>query len=157
MVEFSTRRMLVNASPADCFDVVVDFEQYPQWAPDIKEARVLRRDDSGAGGLVAFRAAAMGRSVTYTLKYFYGSNPLRVAWRLAEGDQVRHLEGEYELALSADDDAKTLITYSLAAELTVAVPGFVKRRAESRIMQAALDQLRRRIESVSAARAQRRG
>lgn len=157
MVEFSTRRMLVNASPSDCFDVVVDFEQYPQWAPDIKEARVLRRDDSGAGGLVAFRAAAMGRSVTYTLKYFYGSNPLRVAWRLAEGDQVRHLEGEYELAPSADDEGKTLITYSLAAELAVAVPGFVKRRAESRIMQAALDQLRRRIESTGAERAQRRG
>lgn len=157
MVEFSTRRMLVNASPSDCFDVVADFEQYPQWAPDIKEARVLRRDDSGAGGLVAFRAAAMGRSVTYTLKYFYGSNPLRVAWRLVEGDQVRHLEGEYELAPSTDDEGKTLITYSLAAELAVAVPGFVKRRAESRIMQAALDQLRRRIESVSAERAQRRG
>ncbi len=157
MVEFSTRRMLVNASPSDCFDVVVDFEQYPQWAPDIKEARVLRRDGSGAGGLVAFRAAAMGRSVTYTLKYFYGSNPLRVAWRLVEGDQVRHLEGEYELAPSADDEAKTLITYSLAAELAVAVPGFVKRRAESRIMQAALDQLRRRIESASAERQQRRG
>ena len=157
MVEFSTRRMVVNASPSECFDVVVDFEQYPQWAPDIKEARVLRRDDSGAGGLVAFRAAAMGRSVTYTLKYFYGSNPLRVAWRLVEGDQVRHLDGEYELAPSADDDAKTLITYSLAAELAVAVPGFVKRRAESRIMQAALDQLRRRIESVSAERAQRHG
>ncbi|MCE2530934.1 MAG: SRPBCC family protein [Acidimicrobiia bacterium] len=157
MVEFSTRRMLVNASPSDCFDVVVDFEQYPQWAPDIKEARVLRRDNSGAGGLVAFRAAAMGRSVTYTLKYFYGSNPLRVAWRLVEGDQVRHLDGEYELAPSADDEGKTLITYSLAAELAVAVPGFVKRRAESRIMQAALDQLRRRIESVSAEQAKRRG
>lgn len=157
MVEFSTRRILVNASPAECFDVVIDFERYPQWAPDIKEARVLRRDDSGVGGLVTFRAAAMGRSVTYTLKYFYGTNPLRVAWRLAEGDQVRYLNGEYELAPSAEGDAKTLITYSLAAELTVAVPGFVKRRAESRIMQTALDQLRRRIESVAAERAQRRG
>lgn len=149
MVEFSTRQMLVNASPSDCFDVVVDFEQYPQWAPEVKEARVLRRDDSGVGGLVAFRAAAMGRSVTYTLKYFYGTNPLRVAWRLAEGDQVRYLNGEYEMAPAGEDGAKTLITYALAAELTVAVPGFVKRRAESRIMQTALDQLRRRIESVT--------
>ena len=157
MVEFSTRQIIVNASPSECFDVVADFESYPEWAPDIKEARVLRRDDSGVGGLVAFRAAAMGRSATYTLKYFYGSNPLRVAWRLTEGDQVRHIDGEYELAPSADDGAKTLITYSLSAELAVAVPGFVKRRAESRIMQTALDQLRRRIESVSADRAQPRG
>lgn len=157
MVEFSTRQMLVNASPSDCFEVVVDFEGYPQWAPDIKEARVLRRDDSGVGGLVAFRAAAMGRSVTYTLKYFYGSNPLRVAWRLTEGDQVRHLDGEYELAPAGDDGAKTLITYSLAAELAVAVPGFVKRRAESRIMQTALDQLRNRIEAASAGQSQPHG
>lgn len=147
MVEFSTRQILVNASPAECFDVVIDFERYPQWAPDIKEARVLRRDENGYGGLVAFRAAAMGRSTTYTLKYFYGSNPLRVAWRLTEGDQVRHIDGEYELAPSADEGAKTLITYSLSAELAVPMPGFVKRRAASRIMGTALDRLRRRVES----------
>ncbi|MDE0667633.1 MAG: cyclase [Acidimicrobiia bacterium] len=157
MVDFSTRQTLVNASPMDCFEVVVDFEQYPQWAPDVKEARVLRRDDSGAGGLVAFRAAAMGRSVSYTLKYFYGTNPLRVAWRLTEGDQVRQLDGEYEMAPAGEDGAKTLITYSLAAELTVAVPGFVKRRAESRIMLTALDQLRRRIEALAAERARPAG
>ena len=157
MVEFSTRQILVNASPSDCFDVIVDFEQYPQWAPDVKEARVLRRDASGAGGLVAFRAAAMGRSVTYTLKYFYGTNPLRVAWRLTEGDQVRHLDGEYELALSADDEAKTLITYSLSAELTCG--GARVREASGRVSHHAdgMDQLRRRIESVSAGRAQPRG
>ena len=153
MIEFSTRQILVNASPAACFDVVVDFEQYPQWAPDVKEARILRRDDNGYGGLVAFRAAAMGRSATYTLKYFYGSNPLRVAWRLTEGDQVRHIEGEYELAPSADDGTKTLVTYSISAELAVPVPGFVKRRAASRIMQTALDQLRRRVEAAAADRA----
>ena len=153
MVEFSTRQTLVNASPSDCFDVVIDFERYPQWAPDIKEARVLRRDDNGHGGLVAFRAAAMGRSVTYTLKYFYGSNPLRVAWRLVEGDQVRHLDGEYELAPSADDGAKTLITYSISAEAAVPLPGFVKRRVASRIMRTALDQLRRRVEAAAAERA----
>ena len=157
MVEFSTRQMLVNASPSECFDVVVDFESYPQWAADIKEARVLRRDDSGVGGLVAFRAAAMGRSVTYTLKYFYGSNPLRVAWRLTEGDQVRHLDGEYELAPAGDEGAKTLITYSLSAELAVAVSGFVKRRAESRIMATALDELRNRIETASAGQSQPHG
>ena len=147
MVDHSTRQILVNATPADCFAIVVDFEQYPQWATDVKEVEVLRRDDNGYGGLVAFRAAAMGRSTTYTLKYFYGSNPLRVAWRLVEGDQVGRIDGEYELAPSTDDDAKTLLTYSLSVELAVPVPGFVKRRAASRIMQTALEQLRRRAES----------
>ena len=149
MVECSTRRILVNASPADCFAVVVDFESYPRWAPEITEARVLRRDDNGNGGLVAYRAEAMGRSVNYTLKYFYGSNPLRVAWRLTESDQVRHIDGEYELVPTEEGTGKTLITYSLSVELAVAVPGFVKRRAESRIMQTALEQLQRRIESAS--------
>lgn len=157
MIEFSTRQILVNASPADCFEVVIDFEQYPQWAPDIKEARVLRRDDNGYGGLVAFRAAAMGRSVTYTLKYFYGSNPLRVAWRLTKGDQVRHIDGEYEMAPSADDEGKTLVTYSISAEPAVPLPGFVKRRAASRIMQTALEQLRRRVEAAAADRSPGRG
>ena len=29
-------------------------------------------DESGLGGDVRFRAAAMGRSTTYTLRYYYG-------------------------------------------------------------------------------------
>ena len=89
----------------------------------------------------------MGRSTTYTLRYYYGSNPLRVAWRQIEGDITRKLEGEYEF-LPINGGAETEVTYHLAADLAILIPGFVKRRAESRFIRAALEDLRKRVEVV---------
>ena len=146
MTDHATQRTIIDATPEQCFAVVIDFERYPDWATDVKQVTVERRDDDGRGGEVLFRAAAMGRSTTYTLRYFYGSNPLRVAWRLIEGDLTRKLDGEYEF-LPAEGGG-TEVVYHLEADLAVPMPGFVKRRAESRIIRTALEDLRRRVEAT---------
>lgn len=146
MIDHATQRTIIDATPEQCFAVVIDFERYPDWATDVKQVTVERRDDDGRGGDVLFRAAAMGRSTTYTLRYFYGSNPLRVAWRLIEGDLTRKLDGEYEFVTA--EGGGTEVTYHLEADLAVPMPGFVKRRAESRIIRTALEDLRRRVEAT---------
>ena len=148
MSDHATQRKIINATPQQCFDVITDFENYTEWALDIKSASVLVTDETGLGGDVKFRAAAMGRSTTYTLRYYYGSNPLRVAWRQIEGDITKKIEGEYEFNPIENGD-KTEVVYHLAADLAILIPGFVKRRAESRIVRAALEALSSRIESVA--------
>ena len=149
MSDHATQRTITNASPQQCFDVVTDFERYPEWASDIKSASIVARDEEGRGGDVQFRAAAMGRSTTYTLRYYYGSNPLRVAWRQIEGDITSKIEGEYEFN-PVEEGTKTEVVYHLAADLAILIPGFVKRRAESRIVRAALEDLSSRVETVFA-------
>ena len=73
MTDHASQRIVVRATPQHCFETVLDVERLPEWAPDIKEAVVLVRDDEGRPGDVSFRAAAMGRSTSYTLRYSYGS------------------------------------------------------------------------------------
>ena len=146
MSDHTTQRTIIDATPQQCFDVATDFGRYPEWATDVKHVSVDRVDERGRGGDVTFRAAAMGRSTTYSLRYYYGSNPLRIAWRLVEGDLTRRLDGEYEfLALG---DSQTEVVYHLEVDLIVPIPGFVKRRAESRIIRTALEDLRRRVETT---------
>ena len=149
MSDHATQRTIINASPQQCFDVATDFERYPEWASDIKSATIVTRDKEGRGGDVQFRAAAMGRSTTYTLRYYYGSNPLRVAWRQIEGDITSKIEGEYEFN-PVEEGTRTEVVYHLAADLAILIPGFVKRRAESRIVRAALEDLSSRVETVFA-------
>ncbi len=60
MVDQATVRTTIAASPQACFAAAIDFERYPDWASDIKMARVLSRDDEGRAVDVEFRAAAMG-------------------------------------------------------------------------------------------------
>ena len=59
MSDHATQRKIINATPQQCFDVITDFENYPEWALDIKSASVLITDETGLGGDVKFRAAAM--------------------------------------------------------------------------------------------------
>ena len=146
MVDQATERTTVTASPEQCFAAAIDFERYPDWASDVKMARVLSRDEDGRAVDVEFRAAAMGRSTTYTLRYFYGSNPLRLAWRLQRGDVTRRLDGEYEFLPVPRDPSSTEVGYHLAVDLSVPLPGFVKRRAEARIVRTALEEFTAYVE-----------
>ena len=147
LVDQATQRTTIMASPQQCFDVATDFEKYPVWARDIKEARVLARDDEGRAVDVRFRVSAMGRSTSYTLRYFYGADPLRLAWRLQRGDATRRLDGEYEFTAVPGEADITEVAYQLSVELAVPLSGFVKRRAESRIMHTALDELKAYVEA----------
>jgi ribosome-associated toxin RatA of RatAB toxin-antitoxin module len=145
VADFATERMIVRASPETCYEVVVDFERYPEWATDIKQVEVSERDDSGRAAVVSFRAAAFGRSTSYTLSYDYAGAPQELTWVQTRGDLTSRLDGAYVFEPTVDGD--TEVVYRLVVELKVPIPGFVKRRAEGRIMQTALKNLKARVES----------
>lgn len=139
MAEQTTQRLRIEAPLSTIWETLTDFERYPEWARDLKEVTVLEHDDQGRATVVRFRAAAMGRSTSYTLRYQWDDAPLRLPWELVEGDIMRVLDGAYEFV---EADGATDVTYHLRVELAVPLPGFVKRRAEARIVGTALAELR---------------
>ena len=145
MSDQASEQVVVTAPVDRCFAVASDFESYPDWAPDIKECHILARDDQGRGTRVAFRTAAMGRSASYVLEYNYSSAPVELSWRLLEGNIMRVLDGAYRFD---SVENHTQITYRLSVELVVPIPGYVKRRAEGKIISTALRELKRRVESA---------
>ncbi|NNC80846.1 MAG: cyclase [Acidimicrobiales bacterium] len=147
MTDHAAERIEIDASPEACFAIATDFEKYPEWASDVKEATIVATDDQGRGGDVAFRVAAMGRSTSYTLRYSYGSNPLRMSWRLIEGDVMERIDGEYEF-VPTSGGTSCEVRYYVSVDMLVPLPGFVKRRAEAKILHTALDDLKVRIESA---------
>ena len=151
MTDEATERTTIKASPEHCFAIALDFDRYPEWAADIKSVEVLERDDEGRGTKVRFRAAAMGQSIRYTLAYDYADAPRTLAWVQTEGDVTRKLDGSYIFEPSADGTGGTDMTYHLVAELKVPIVGFIKRRAEHRILGTALRELKARAESTATA------
>ena len=57
------------------------------------------------------------------------------------------MNGDYEFNPSGEDGAETEVVYNLDVDLLVRLPGFVKRRAESKIVHAAVDDLKERLET----------
>lgn len=146
MGDQATQQMTVDASPQRTWDVLTAFDEYPTWAADLKSAEVVTRDDQGRPLDVAFRAAAMGRSTSYTLRYDYAKAPDVLAWHQVSGDITRKLDGSYELVAVDGDPDRTLVVYHLEVELVLPLPGFVKRRAEARLLSTALRSLRDHLE-----------
>jgi uncharacterized membrane protein len=143
MVDSGSDTVFIAATTERCFDVASNFEQYPEWAKDVKEATVLTRDAQGRPHTVEYRASALGRSTHYTLEYDYSKAPHALSWHLVDGDIMRSLRGAY--LFSADGDG-TRVAYDLAVELVIPLPGFVKRRADMRILST-LKELKSRSES----------
>jgi ribosome-associated toxin RatA of RatAB toxin-antitoxin module len=146
MADQTTQHMVVGASPQRTWEVLTDFESYPDWAHDLKSAQVVERDGEGRGVTVAFRVAAMGRSTSYTLSYDYAKAPDVLAWKQIQGDVTRKLDGAYELGPVDGEPDRTAVTYHLEVDLLVPLPAFVKRRAEARLLTTALRGLRSYLE-----------
>lgn len=147
-MDVARQEATIGAGVEALWAVLIDFERYPSWARDLKAVEVLERDEQGRGVEVQFRAAAMGRSTTYVLRYDHGDAPHRLPWRFVRGDIMRRLDGEYRFEPSADG-ASTHVVYELEVELIIPLPGFVKRRAEHKIMHTALDELRAAVGTSS--------
>lgn len=139
---------LVQAPPETCFAVATDLASYPAWVPAITSVEVLRADELGRPIEAAFQAEAMGRRSSYVLAYDYQDAPHSFRWQQIRGDLTRRLDGAYTFETSDADSGATNVVYELDIELAVPLPGFVKRRAETKILSAALNQFRARAESV---------
>ena len=146
MTERAVESISVAADPDTVFAVAVDLEDYPEWVGDLKSVIVTERDDKGRPLVATFRAAAFGRSSTYSLRYDYREAPTVLSWVMVEGDLTSKLDGSYRFDPA---DGGTLVTYQLEVELRVPIPGFVKQRAAQRIQGTALRELKARAESLS--------
>ena len=147
MTETANERIRVEAPAERCWDVAVDFESYPEWARDVRAAKVLETDDEGRGTKVEFRAAALGKSVRYVLAYDYTEAPNAFSWHFVEGDMLKRLDGSYRF--EPEGETSTRVHYEVAVDLAVPLPGLLKRRAACLIMGSALKELKKQVEAVA--------
>ncbi|MDA2956848.1 MAG: SRPBCC family protein [Ilumatobacteraceae bacterium] len=132
MADTASLTISIAAPLERCWAIATDFEKYPDWATDVKSAVVRERDTDGRATEVEFRTSALGRSTHYVLAYDYSAAPHRLAWRMVSGDIMRAVDGAYMFA--PDASGGVVLTYNLSIDLIVPLPGFVKRRAEVRIL-----------------------
>ncbi len=143
MADEAHEHITVDAPPDRCYAVAIDYERYPEWARDVKEVTVLERDESGRGSRVEYRVAGLGQSIHYVLAYDYAEAPAAFSWHLVESAKMRRLDGRY--GFEPDGDA-TRLTYDLAIDLAIPLPGLIKRQAARMIVATALKELKRAAE-----------
>jgi ribosome-associated toxin RatA of RatAB toxin-antitoxin module len=144
MADQSTQSITINATPASIMAVIADFAMYPSWTGSVKKAEVLETGPDGRARRVAFTLDAGVIRDHYELKYKW-SGEEKVEWELVSGEMMRSQTGSYVLA--PRDATTTLVTYSLAVDLAIPMLGLLKRKAERIVMDTALKELKKRVES----------
>jgi ribosome-associated toxin RatA of RatAB toxin-antitoxin module len=144
MADQSTHSIVINADPATIMDVIADFSAYPQWASAVKKAEVLLPGSGDRSERVRFLLDAGLVKDEYVLEYTWSEDGMAVSWELVEGQMQKAQDGSYVLE---PDGAVTKVTCRLTVDLSIPLIGMIKRKAEKVIMDTALKELKRRVES----------
>ena len=135
--------IVIDAPVDEVLGVIRDLPSYPQWAGQIASATVL---EEGAHGptRATFALSASGFSDDYTLVYQWQADG--VSWELAEPTKLQKSQrGSYRLAAQG---SSTQVTYLLTLESKVPMIGMMRRKAEKMIIDSALKELKKRVESL---------
>jgi ribosome-associated toxin RatA of RatAB toxin-antitoxin module len=148
MADSSTQSITIDAPPDRIASVICDFARYPEWVSAVRKAEVIEEYEDGYASQVRFLIDAGVVSDEYTLKYEYAEDISRIEWQLVEPSRMqRRQDGSYDIELN--NDGTSTVTYTLEVELALALPGMFKRQAEKVIMDTALRDLKRRVESTA--------
>ena len=148
MADSSTQSIEIDATPAQVAAVICDFVRYPEWTTAMKSAEVVEEYEDGYASQVRFVIDAGVLMDEYTLQYEYAEDISRIEWHLAEPTKLqKRQDGAYDIA--AGQDGSTLVTYTLAVDVNLGMFGMFRSKAEKAIMDFALRDLKRRVESLS--------
>lgn len=137
----------IAAAPGAVLDVIADFAAYPKWAGEVKSVTVLSEDGDGWPDQVEFVLDAGVIKDTYVLDYEWDvaeDGTGVVSWSLVKATVLKTMNGSYTLATAP---AGTKVTYRLAVDLNIPMLGMLKRKAEKVIVDTALKELKKRVES----------
>ena len=134
----------IKADPAAIIATIVDFPTYPEWSSAHKKAAVEETTDDGRPRRVRMTMTMVGISDEQVVDYTFEGDE-RVSWTLVESTQQRSQEGVYVLTPTADG---THVTFELAVDLKIPVPGFLLNKATKSALDTATKGLKKRVESL---------
>ncbi|MEU0835907.1 SRPBCC family protein [Streptomyces sp. NPDC056231] len=146
MAEHTSSTITIEAAPADVMGVIADFDRYPEWTGEVKEAEVLAKDEQGRAEKVRLVLDAGAIKDDHTLAYIWTGDH-EVSWTLVKSQMLRAIDGSYSLA-PLGDGSRTEVTYRLTVDVKIPMLGMIKRKAEKVIIDRALAGLKKRVESL---------
>ncbi len=144
MADSTSSHLTVSASPQQVLDVIADLHAYPEWNGEIKQVEVLDTEPDGRPREARFSISSSGLSDEYVLAYAW--QPDGVAWHLVAPSTLQKAQvGSYRLEPAGGG---TEVHYDLKIDSRIPMIGPMRRKIEKRIVDGALAELKKRVESL---------
>lgn len=133
----------VQGSPAEVLEVIADLDDYPSWSNVHKRGSVDAVGADGRPERGTLVTSVMGIIDTQVLEYTW--TEAGVSWRLIKASQQKSQDGEY--TLRDVGGGRTRVRYEVAVDPAIPIPGFVLKPGLKKIVSAATDGLKKRVEA----------
>ncbi|MBZ4401772.1 SRPBCC family protein [Myxococcus sp. MISCRS1] len=137
----ATRTIVINAPIEKVFDVITQYERYPEFLPEVKEIRTANRKGDTVD--VHYKVDVM-KTVRYSIRVVE-ERPRRMAWTFIEGEVMKDNKGSW--LLEAEGEGKTRATYNVEMALGLLVPKAVVNALVDTSLPKMLDAFKKRAES----------
>jgi ribosome-associated toxin RatA of RatAB toxin-antitoxin module len=144
LADKTAQTIYIDADPSTVMEVIADIGSYPDWVAEYKETEVLEVDDEGYPKTARLLLDAAVLKDTMVLTYVWPPDHGSVTWSLVSSSLLRSLEGAYRLSPKGSG---TEVTYELSVDLIIPMIGLLKRKAERRLTDTALKDLKKRVEA----------
>lgn len=136
--------VVISAELGTVYDIVGDFDTYPQWLEEFKAVEVLATREDGWAEQVRFTMSTMGLTIHMTLAYTYSDT--RMSWEMVEADMMTRNDGAYDMV--DNGDGTTTLTYDLVVETTVPLPGMIRKKLARKTVTDSLKAIKLRAEAT---------
>lgn len=144
MADQTSSSLQITAPLKDVLQVIADVHAYPEWNGEIKSVEVLDTEPDGRPRQVRFSISSSGMNDEYVLDYLWAADG--VSWTLVEPSTLQKSQiGSYRLAPA---DGGTDVRYDLKIDSRIPMIGLMRRKIEKRIVDGALKELKKRVESL---------
>ena len=144
MADRTAQTIYIDADPGTVMDVIADIGSYPEWVNEYKDCEVLESDDEGYPKTARLVLDAAVLKDTMVLSYDWPPDHKSVKWTLVSSSLLKALDGAYRLTPKGSG---TDVTYELSVDLIIPMIGLLKRKAERRLTDTALKDLKKRVEA----------
>jgi len=140
----TAQTIYIAADPDTVMNVIADIGAYPDWVSEYTEAEVIETDADGYPKVARLVLDAAVLKDTMVLDYDWSADRRSVRWSLGSSSLLKALDGEYRLTSKGSG---TEVRYELSVDLMIPMIGLLKRKAERRLTDTALKDLKKRAEA----------
>jgi coenzyme Q-binding protein COQ10 len=136
----ATRTITIDAPREKVFDVVTNYEKYPEFLPEAKKVSVKR---SGTTAEVTWEINVI-KTITYSLK-MTEEKPSRVSWSFIKGEMMKDNKGSW--VLEDAGEGKTRAIYTVELKLGALVPSSIEKALAESSLPKMLEAFKKRAEA----------
>ena len=137
------REVVIEATPEEILDVLLDIEHLTEWSSAHQEVEVLERDDNGHPRKSRMVVKVVGISDEQFMDH--ATYPDGIGWTLVSSQQQRAQDARYTLIPEGD---KTRVRFDLMVDLIAPLPGFLVKQGAKGLLTTATEGLRKRVLKV---------